>query len=138
MWADNETLLLDLVKDSTPLGRARLHAFLLNKGPWSRLDEVRPFNPGVPHKPEASNFYPADSTKADIEQWVKALPESQQRKATGFYSTLRRAPDGKLIVVPFSVEYQGELAQAAKFPQAGEQVSRRRERGRRQRPERSG
>lgn len=114
-WAGNETLLLDLVKDTSPLGRERLHAFLLNKGPWSRLDEARPFIPGVPAKPEAGNFYPADSTKADLEQWVKALPEAQQRQATGFYTTVRRAPDGKLVIVPFSVEYQGELAQAAQL-----------------------
>src|SRR6476659_7812681 len=32
--AGNETLLLDLTRDETALGRARLHAFLQNKGPW--------------------------------------------------------------------------------------------------------
>jgi hypothetical protein len=115
-WAGNETLLLELLKDTTPLGRARLHAFLLNKGPWSRLDEGRPFIPGVPPRPPpAGNFYPADATQASVEQWVKALPEPQQREATGFYTTLRRSPDGKLITVPYSVEYQGELALAAQL-----------------------
>ena len=34
VWEGNETMLLDLVQDSSPLGRARLHYFLLNKGPW--------------------------------------------------------------------------------------------------------
>src|SRR5262245_44264788 len=38
VWAGNEPMLADLQKDTSPLGRARLHAFLLNKGPWSRLD----------------------------------------------------------------------------------------------------
>ena len=113
VWAGNETLLLDLVKDTSPLGRERLHAFLLNKGPWSRLDHDQPFIPGVPAKPEGGNFYPAGSSKEDIERWVKALPDAQQRQATGFYTTLRRGPDGKLIVVPYSVEYQGELSEAA-------------------------
>ncbi|HEX8699033.1 MAG TPA: hypothetical protein VF815_09370 [Myxococcaceae bacterium] len=115
VWAGNETLLLDLVKDTSPLGRERLHAFLLNKGPWSRLDHAQAFIPGVPAKPEGGNFYPAGSSKEDIERWVKALPEAQQRQGTGFYTTLRRAPDGKLIVVPYSVEYQGELAEAAQL-----------------------
>ncbi|HYI01848.1 dipeptidyl-peptidase 3 family protein [Hyalangium sp.] len=115
-WAGNETLLLELLEDTTPLGRERLHAFLLNKGPWSRLDEGRPFLPGVPPEPPpAGNFYPAGSTKADIEQWVKTLPEPQQRQATGFYTTIRRAPDGKLTLVPYSVEYQGELTLAAQL-----------------------
>src|SRR4051812_16838913 len=100
-WAGNQTLLLDLLKDTSALGRERLHAFLLNKGPWSRLDEGRPFILGVPAEPPASgNFYPAGSTKADVEQWVKSLPEPQQRLATGFYTTLRRGPDGKFVIVP--------------------------------------
>ncbi len=123
-WAGNETLLLELLQDTTPLGRERLHAFLLNKGPWSRLDEGRPFIPGVPAAPPApGNFYPPGSTKESIEQWVKSLPEPQQREATGFYTTLRRAPDGKLTVVPYSLEYQGELGQAAQLLREAAQLT---------------
>ncbi|QDE99741.1 MULTISPECIES: dipeptidyl-peptidase 3 family protein [Myxococcus] len=112
-WAGNEPLLLDLVQDSTPLGRARLQAFLLDKGPWNSLDEARPFIPGVPAKPASANFYPAGATQAEVEAWVKSLPEAQQKEATGFYTTIRRGTDGRFITVPYSVEYQGELAQAA-------------------------
>ncbi|WP_342376012.1 hypothetical protein NVS55_32745 [Myxococcus stipitatus] len=112
-WAGSETVLLGLVRDETPLGRARLHAFVLDKGPWNSLDEGRPFLPGVPAKPEAGNFYPAGATKAEVEAWVKSLPEAQAKEATGFYTTIRRGTDGKFISVPYSVEYQGELAQAA-------------------------
>ncbi|AEI65111.1 dipeptidyl-peptidase 3 family protein [Corallococcus macrosporus] len=112
-WAGNEPLLLDLVKDETPLGRARLHAFLLDKGPWSSLDEARPFIPGVPAKPASANFYPAGATQAQVAAWVKSLPEARQKEATGFYTTIRRGTDGRFIAVPYSVEYQGELARAA-------------------------
>src|SRR6185437_2587867 len=63
VWAGNETMLLDLLQDTSPLGRERLHAFMLNKGPWSRLDHFDPFVPGAPNKPEQANFYPADATK---------------------------------------------------------------------------
>ena len=115
VWAGNETLLLDLVKDTTPLGRERLRAFLLHKGPWSRLDESRAFIPGVPAKPEGANFYPTGASKEDVERWLKDLPEPLKREATGFYTTLRRAPDGTLVVIPYSVEYQGELGQAAQL-----------------------
>jgi Peptidase family M49 len=115
VWAGNETLLLDLLRDGSPLGRERLHAFLLNKGPWSRLDHNAPFIPGVPAKPEAGNFYPAGASKADLEAWVKSLPEAQQKEATGFFTTLRRDTGGKFIAVPYSVEYQGELTEASQL-----------------------
>ncbi|WP_375767701.1 hypothetical protein NR798_39430 [Archangium gephyra] len=115
VWAGNETLLLDLLKDGSPLGRERLHSFLLNKGPWSRLDHNAPFVPGVPAKPAEGNFYPAGASKAELEAWVKSLPEAQQREATGFFTTIRRDTAGKFVSVPYSVEYQGELAQAAQL-----------------------
>ncbi len=113
VWAGNETMLLDLIKDTSALGRARLHAFLLNKGPWSRLDANQPFIPGAPPKPEQGNFYPAGATKAEVDAWVKSLPEAERKRATGFFTTIRRTPDGKLTAVPYSLEYQGELAQVA-------------------------
>src|SRR5262245_59312615 len=113
VWAGNETLLLDLLRDHSPLGQARLHAFLQNKGPWLRLDGDRPFLPGVGAKPPAGTFYPADASKADVERWMHALPAPARAAAEGFFTTIRRAPDGKLQAIPYSVEYQGELAQAA-------------------------
>jgi len=33
VWAGNEAMLLDLIRDDSPAGRARLHYFLINKGP---------------------------------------------------------------------------------------------------------
>src|SRR5438094_3445041 len=74
-WAGNEAMLLDLVRDQSELGRARLHYFLINKGPWSRLDHNEPFIPGAPKKPEQANFYPSGATKAEVEAWIAALPE---------------------------------------------------------------
>ncbi len=112
-WAGNETLLLQLQSDQSPLGRARLHAFLLNKGPWDRLDHDAPFLPGVGAKPPQANFYPAHSTKEEVERWLHALPESGRADASGFFTTIRRATDGRFTVIPYSVEYQGELAHAA-------------------------
>ena len=115
VWEGNETMLLNLVQDSSPLGRARLHYFLINKGPWSRLDHNEPFIPGAPMKPAQGNFYPAGATKAEVEKWITSLPEAERRRATGFFTTIRRAPDGRFTLVPYSVEYQGELALVAGF-----------------------
>jgi hypothetical protein len=113
VWAGNETMLLSLLQDTSLLGRERLHSFVLNKGPWSRLDHNEPFIPGAPPKPEEANFYPADATKNEIEEWLSTLSGSQKAFATGFYTTIRRNAERKLIAVPYSYEYQGELAHAA-------------------------
>lgn len=113
--ASNAALLLRLLNDTTALGRARLDYFLLNKGPWSELDEDRPFLPGIPAKPPSGNFYPADTTRNEVDAWMKALPESQRTAATGFFTTIRRGPDGQLISVPYSLEYQGELVEMARL-----------------------
>jgi hypothetical protein len=115
VWAGNETMLLNLVQDTSEIGRARLHYFLLNKGPWSRLDHNDSFIPGAPPKPDAANFYPADATKQEVEEWLATLSGSQKSFATGFYSTVRRNAEGKLIAVPYSFEYQGEVAHAARL-----------------------
>ncbi len=113
--ASNEALLLRLSNDETPLGRARLNYFLLNKGPWSELDEDRPFLPGVGEKPKSANFYPANATREEIDAWMKALPEAQRAAGAGFFSTIRRTSDDKLIAVPYSLEYQGELAEMSRL-----------------------
>src|SRR6185436_17506025 len=48
------------------------------------------FVPGAPAKPEAANFYPAGATKADVEAWLKDLPEAERAAAIGFFTTIRR------------------------------------------------
>lgn len=108
-WAGNEPMLLRLTQTRSPL----LHDFLLYKGPWSRLDKNKPFVPGAPDKPAQANFYPPDATKAEVQAWMKSLPEPQHSQATGFFTIIRRDPRGKLGIVPYSVAYQGELALAA-------------------------
>src|SRR5437870_6911777 len=113
VWAGSETMLLNLLQDTSETGRARLHYFLLNKGPWSRLDHNEAFITGAPNKPDQANFYSADATKEQVEEWISTLSGAQRTFATGFYTTIRRSADGKFIAVPYSYEYQGELAHAA-------------------------
>jgi hypothetical protein len=66
VWAGNPSLLTRLAGESSDMGRAELHYFLINKGPWSRLDHDEPFlaaAAGVPAKPPQANFYPADAAR---------------------------------------------------------------------------
>jgi len=113
VWSGNETLLLELLADSSALGRERRHAFMVNKGPWSRLDHFAPFVPRVPAKPAGGSFYPPDASKEEVEAWFESLPADARAEAGGFFTTIRRRPDGALVAVPYSVEYEGELALAA-------------------------
>src|ERR1700681_1956245 len=63
-WSGNPALYSRLQKDKTPLGKARLQYFWIDKGPWSFLDNFKTFLPGVPaEKPKGANFYPEDLTK---------------------------------------------------------------------------
>jgi len=113
VWSGNEATLLDLVADQTAEGRARLHYFLINKGPWDRLDHYRVFVPGAPKKPEGANFYPEGASKAELERWMQGLSEAERSQANGFFTAIRRGRNGSFTIVPYSLEYQNELARIA-------------------------
>ena len=122
-WAGNEAMLADLARDTSPEGRARLHYFLINKGPWSRLDHDAPFVPGAPAKPAGANYYPEGASKAELEKWIESLPEAERARATGFFTVIRRA-GSSFTLVPYNVEYQGELARAAGFLREAAQLAK--------------
>ena len=118
LWSGNVALYERLQKDKTPLGRARLHYFRINKGPWSDIDEYKAFLPGVPaRKPLGTNFYPENMSKADFENWVSSLGTGEQDQAKGFFTVIRNKPQDKkatgFVAVPFSEEYKDELTRAA-------------------------
>lgn len=118
VWAGNEALLLKLLQDQSPLGKARLHYFMTNKGPWSRLDHNQPFIKEAPEKPESANFYPPGISKKQLENWLQALSPEEKDWAMGFFATIRHAAGlkpGGFIAVPYSMEYQAELGQAAQL-----------------------
>jgi hypothetical protein len=113
VWGGNDAMLVQLLTDRTPVGQARLHYFLINKGPWSRLDANAAFLPGAPaEKPVAANFYPAGASKEELEAWLKTLPPAQHAEAGGFFTTIRRAQN-RFVIVPYNLEYQGELERTA-------------------------
>jgi hypothetical protein len=113
VWAGNAIVLETLARDPGELGVARLHAFLQNAGPWLRLDADQPFLADVPPKPAQANFYPEGATRGEIETYFAKLSPADASTAKGFYSTLRRTPEGVIQVVPYSLAYQGLLGIAA-------------------------
>lgn len=115
-WSGNAALREQLVNDRTSAGKARLHYFDLNKGPWSDLDGQTAFLENVPAKKlPGANFYPEDMTKDEFETWAAKLPKAQQDLARGFFSVIHRGPDKKLTAVRYSVAYASELTMAAKL-----------------------
>jgi hypothetical protein len=118
VWSGNEAMLEDLsraaVRRSRPEAIHELHFFLINKGPWSRLDHNRAFVANTPAKPEGANFYPPGATKEDVQRWIDSLSGDAKVQATGFFTTIRRGTStGSFVAVPYSLEYQTELGRAA-------------------------
>src|SRR5215831_2175218 len=114
-WAGSEAWLVKLARDTTPLAQAQLRFLILNQGPWDRLEHDAPFLPGVPAKPASGNFYPAGASKEDVSRWMATLPAEERARASSFFTTISRTPSGSFTIVPYSLEYQGELARAAEL-----------------------
>ncbi len=118
MWDGNKALHTRLQQDTTPLGKARLHYFWLNKGPWSDIDNFEAFLPGVPpHKLPGANFYPEKMTKDAFERWVAQLSPAEQEQAKSFFTIIRwrenSGPANNLLAVPYSQAYATDLTPAA-------------------------
>jgi hypothetical protein len=115
-WSGNVATREKLLKDTSPLGKARLHYFDLNKGPWSDLDNQAAFLVDVPaKKPAGANFYPEDITKDEFETWAAKLSKDQQEQGRGFFSVIRRGADKKLTSIPYSKAYGADLERAARL-----------------------
>jgi hypothetical protein len=115
VWVGNEALLQALARDGSPAGRERLHGFLLNKGPWSRLDHDAPLVPDVGPKPGGANFYPVGMTRDEVQRWLDGLPPDERTAALGFFTVVRKDRAGSLVSVPYSREYHQELTEAGRL-----------------------
>ncbi len=116
MWSGNHALYAKLRQDTTPLGKARLDYFWLNKSPWSEIDDHEAFLPDVPPKKlPGANFYPEDMTREEFEAWVKTLSKSEREQAEGFFTVIHRDANRKLHAVPYSQEYRADLEKSAKL-----------------------
>ncbi|MCY4188496.1 MAG: hypothetical protein OXD30_08430 [Bryobacterales bacterium] len=80
----------------------------INYGPWDRLDNNRPFLPGVGPKPPGANFYPPDATGEEL-----AAATLQDPRLGDQYTLVRRDAAGKLSAIPYNLAFREELAAAA-------------------------
>lgn len=110
VYMRNEELKKRLEKSGDPLDRLYLHYFMINCGPFDRLDDFQPFMIDD-RRPPGANFYPSDMTREEFQAWVKAHPEDEHA-FTSEYTVIRRKGTG-LVAVPYSREYADLLKPAA-------------------------
>ena len=109
---ENPDLRAQLEKESAQSAsrRAAYDYFVMNRGPWDRLDHEKPFV-GTKTKPAGAAFYPEDITKEEFERYVAAHPDKKQ-ELEGLLTVVRR--DGTALVgIPYSSFYRDYLEPAA-------------------------
>ncbi len=117
LWSGDRALYEKLTQDTSADGKARLHYFWLNKGPWSDLDGHTAFVAGVPaKKPAGANFYPEDMSREEFERWAKAMPPKEHAAALGFFTVVRRDAQSKSLKLAwYSEAYKADLDHCAKL-----------------------
>ena len=87
--------------------------FMMQGGPYDRLDHDAPFIEGVAPKSPGAGFYPEDLTAEEFHAWIEQHPDDR----TAFmspYTVIRREAE-RLVAVPYHEEYSDltqPLAQA--------------------------
>jgi peptidase M49-like protein len=109
---DNPTVRAEIARSRHPDKALLLDMFDLHFGPWDTLAENHPFYGGVA-MPAGAGFYPADLSKADFERYLAENP-GEKAALTDPYTVVRRK-SGRLVAVPYSVEYRQWLEPAAKL-----------------------
>ncbi len=80
--------------------------FVINYGPWERLNNNIPFIKSFGTKPKGANFYPTDMNEA-------AFGQIKDDLKTSHYTIIQCDSSGSLNVVPYHVVYHEQLNKAA-------------------------
>ncbi|MEZ5682086.1 MAG: hypothetical protein R3E14_12425 [Erythrobacter sp.] len=90
-------------------------------GAWDDLAEFHPFW-GSAELPEGSGFYPADLTREEFDAYIAAHPDEKAALLDPY--TVVKRQGGRLVAVPYSVEYREFLVPAARLlEQASQRTS---------------
>lgn len=83
-----------------------LKYFNINYGPWDRLNGMEPFVEGVGKRFDGANFYPADMS-------FQEFNEFDDLKKYSSYTLVRKNELGSLITIPYHEAYQQKLVKIA-------------------------
>ena len=115
-WPGTERLIKERENSQSPASQAELATLNFYKRPWNADGE--PFIAGVPLQRPIGDFYPADSSKAEIDSWLKSLGPPERARALDHFTAIRRARSGSFEAVGYSHYYARELELAARELQA--------------------
>lgn len=108
----NPEIRAEIAASDRPDKELLLNMFDLHFGVCDGLEDGHVFYGDTPC-PEGAGFYPADMTKQEFEDHITANPEDEEAFKSGY--TVIRRKEGKLVAVPYSIEYRQKLVAAGKF-----------------------
>jgi len=104
----NERWLSELQEEKIEDRAEKLAFWDINMGAFDRLADES-------GKPRGANFYPADMTKKEFEDWVETLSPEKAEEAKGFYTMIRRDRNGGLTAVPYNEFFSKECDRASEL-----------------------
>ncbi len=107
VYAGNADIQKKLDAGSAEMSEPQKEYFSMMFGPFDRLNHNQPFI-GETTKPAGANFYPADLTKAEFEQWLADHPQDEAA-FTSEFTIIRRDENHGLKSIPYSEFYQDPL-----------------------------
>ena len=121
VYSDNPDLLRELTKSRLREDAFNLEFFKIMFGPWDRMDEDATFINTL-DKPLGANFYPADLTQEEFDNWIDSHPDD--RKAFESEFTVIRREGANLIAIPYPDFFENEVKSVADLlKQAAEKTS---------------
>lgn len=112
VYSENENIRAKLAASDKAQDKIKLEYFDLMFGPFDRLEHDKPFIGSQP-KPAGANFYPADMTKEEFENWIKEHPQDEAAFKSEF--TMIRRDGDKLVAIPYTEFFKEELTQVIKL-----------------------
>ncbi len=99
-YGDKEVLINSIDDESTK------KFVKINYGPWDRLAGNASFVVGISEKPKGANYYPADMTKEEFEDF-------DDESKSSLYTFVRRKEDGSLKTVPYRKQFEAQVKEVS-------------------------
>jgi hypothetical protein len=122
VWPGTAGLMKERESAQNPSAQSELAALNFFKGPWD--GQGMPFITGVPAKQPIGDFYPANSSKTDIDSWLESLAAPNRMQALDSFTAIRRAPDRQFELSRYSRYYERDLTLAARELRAAAKLTR--------------